>query len=135
VPDLGLPGGTRKRTVKILLRRDLRHYEIAATLGSCMRVMRSCCPVLDTGTGVNVVPTSVLPSNWMADAEKLTTLSRIRDSENNRLVTKYAIHLYVDTGGGSLFDRFLVSENESVPCFRCMEFIEQNIKAILPRLR
>jgi len=135
VPVLGLPGGTRKRTVTRLLCRALRHYEIAATLGPCMRVMRSCRPVLDTGAGVNIVRTSVLPANWMAYAEELTTLSRIRDANNNRLVTKYAIHLYVYTGGVRLFDRFLVSDNLSVPCILGTEFIEQNIEAILPCLR
>jgi len=71
----------------------------------------------------------------MAYAEKLTTLPRIRNENNNHLVTKYAIHLYVDTGGVRLFDRFLVSDNLSVPCILGTEFIEQNIEAILPRLR
>jgi len=135
VPDLGLPGGTQKRTVTRLLHRALRHYEIAVSLGPCMRVMRSCQPVLDTGAGANIVRTSVLPANRMAYAERLTTLPRIRDANNNCLVTKYAIHLYVDTGGVRLFDRFLVSDNLSVPCMLGTEFIEQNIEAILPRLR
>jgi len=71
----------------------------------------------------------------MAYAEELTTLPRIRDANNNRLVTKYAIHLYVDTGGVRLFDRFLVTDNMSVPCILGTEFIEQNIEGILPRLR
>jgi len=96
--------------------------------------MRSCRPVLDTGTGVSIVRASVLPANWMAYDEKLTTLPRIRDANNNRLVTKYAIHLYVDTPGVRLLDRFLVSDNLSVPCILGTEFIEQNIEAILPRL-
>jgi len=123
------------RTVTRLLRRALWHYEIAATLGPCLRVMRSCRPVLDTGAGVNIVRTKVLPTNWMACTEKLTTLLRIRDANNNRLVTKYAIHLYVDTGGVRLFNRFLASDNLSVPCILGTEFIAQNIDAILPRLR
>jgi len=135
VPDLGLPGETRKRTETRLLRRALRHYEIAAKLGPCMRVMRSCRFVLNTGAGVNIVRTSVLPANWMAYAEKLTTLPRIRDASNNRLVKKCAIHLYVDTGGVRLFDQFLVSDNLSVPCILGTEFIEQHIEEILPRLR
>jgi len=71
----------------------------------------------------------------MAYAEKFTTLPRIRDANNNRFVTKYAIHLYVDTRGVRLFDRFLVFDNLSVPCILGTEFIEQNIEAILPRLR
>jgi len=71
----------------------------------------------------------------MGYAEELTTLPRIRDANNNRLVTKYAIHLYADTGEVRLFDRFLVSDNLSVPCILGTEFIEQNIEAILPRLR
>jgi len=71
----------------------------------------------------------------MAYAEELTTLPRIQDANNNRLVTKYAIHLYVDTGGVRLFDGFLVSDNLSVPCILGTEFIEQNIEAIVPRLR
>jgi len=135
VPDLGLPGGTRKRTVSRLLRRALRHCEIAATLGPCMRVMRSCRPVPDTGARVNIVQTSVLPANWMAYAEELTTLPRIQDANNNRLVAKYAIHLHVDTGGVRLFDRLLVSDNLSVPRILGTLFIEQNIEAILPCLR
>jgi len=124
VPDLGLPGRTRKRTVTRLLSRALRHSEIAATLGPCMRVIRSCRPVLDTGAGVNIVPTNVLPAKWMAYAEKLTTLPRIRDENNNRLVTKCAIHLYVDTGSVRLFNRFLVSDNLSVPGSLGTEFID-----------
>jgi len=90
---MGMPGGTRKRTVTRLLRRPLWHYDIAATLGPCMSVMRSCRPVLNTGAGVNIVRASVLPANWMAYAENLNTLPRIRNANNNRLVTKYAIHL------------------------------------------
>jgi len=100
-----------------------------------MRVMRSCRPVLDTGAGVNIVRTSVLTGNWMAYAKELTTLPRIRDANNSRLVTKYAIRLYADTRGERLFDRFLVSDNLSVPCIFGTEFIEQNIEAILPRVR
>jgi len=38
-----------------LSRSAVWHYEIAATLGPCMRVMRSGRPVLDTGAGVNLV--------------------------------------------------------------------------------
>ena len=83
-------------------------------------------PCLDTGAGVNIVRTNVLPANWMAYAEELSTLPRIRDANNNRLVTKYAIHLYVDTGGVRLFHRFLVSDNLSVPGILGTEFIEQN---------
>jgi len=70
----------------------------------------------------------------MASAEELTTLPRIGGSNNNHLVTKYAIHLYVDTGGVRLLDRFLVSDNLSVPCILGTEFIEQNIERIFPRL-
>jgi len=121
--------------VKRLLRRALRHYEISATLVPCMHVMQSCRHVLDTGAGVNIVRTGVLLANWTAYAEELTTVPRIRDANNNRLVTKYAIHLCVDTGGVRLFDRFIVSENLSVPRILGTEFIEQNIEAILPRLR
>jgi len=110
--------------VKSLLRRALRHYEIAATLDPCMRVMQSRRPALDTGAGVNIERTSLLLTNWMAYAEKLTTLPRIRDANNNRLVTKYAIHMYLDTGGVRLFDRFLVSDNLSVPCILVTDFIE-----------
>jgi len=135
VPDLELLDETRKRTVKRLLRRALRHYEIAATLGPCMRVIRSCRSVLDTGAGVNIVQICVLRSKWIAYAEKLTTLPRIRDTNNNRLVTKYAIHFCVDTRVERLFDRFLVSDNSLVPCILGTEFPEQNIEAMLPRLR
>jgi len=71
----------------------------------------------------------------MAYAEELTTLPRIRDANNNRLLTKYAIHLYGDTGGVRLFDLFLVSDNLSVPCILGTEFIERDIEGILPRLR
>jgi len=71
----------------------------------------------------------------MAYAEKPATLPRIREANNNRLVPEYAIHLYVDTGGVRIFDRFLVSDNLSFPCILGTEFIEQNIEAILPRLR
>jgi len=71
----------------------------------------------------------------MAHAEEFTMLPRIGDANNNRLVTKHAIHLYVDTGGVRLFDRFLVADNLSVPCILGTEFIEQNIEGILPRLR
>jgi len=77
----------------------------------------------------------VLPTNWMAYAETLTTLPRIRDANNNGLVTKCAIHLYVDAGGVRLFDRFLVPHNLSVPCIFGTEVIEQKIEAILPCLR
>jgi len=61
----------------------------------------------------------------MAYAEDLTTLPRIRDANKNRFVTKYAIHLYVDTEGVRLLDRFLVPDNFSVPCMLGTEFIEQ----------
>jgi len=71
----------------------------------------------------------------MAYAEKLTTLPRIRDANKNRLVTEYAIHMYVDTRGVRIFDRFLESDNLSVPCILGTEFIERNIEGILPRLR
>jgi len=88
-----------------------------------MRVMRSCRPVLDTGAGVNIVRNSVLPANWIAYDENLSTLPHIREANNNRLVNKYAIHLYVGTGVVRLFDRFLVSDSLSDPCILGTEFI------------
>jgi len=100
-----------------------------------MRVMQSCRSVLDTGAGVNIVRTSVLPAIRMAYAKELTTLPRIRDANNNRFVAKHAIHVCVDTGGVRLFDKFLVSDNSSVPCILGTEFIEPDIAAILPRSR
>jgi len=71
----------------------------------------------------------------MAYYEKFTTRPRIRDAHINRLVTICAIHLYVNTGGVRLSDRFVLSDNLSVPYILGTEFIDQNIKAILPRLR
>jgi len=70
-----------------------------------MRVMRSCRPVSDTGAGVNIVRTTILPAIWMADAEELTTLPRIRDANNKSLLTKYAIqsfHKKPSTSAGSI---------------------------------
>jgi len=55
--------------------------------------------------------------------------------KNNRLVTKYAIRLNEATDGVRVFDRFSVIDKLSVPCILRTEFIEQNIEAILPRLR
>jgi len=43
--------------------------------------------------------------------------------------------MYVDTEGVRILDRFLFSDNLSVPCILGTEFIERNIEAILPRLR
>jgi len=71
----------------------------------------------------------------MADAMKLTTLPRIPDANNNPLVTEYAIHMYVDTGGVRIFDRSFVSDNLSVPCVLGTQCIEHNLKAIWARLR
>jgi len=53
------------------LRRALRHYEIAATLGPYLRVMRSCRPVLDKGVGVNILLTS---KNWRLQSEGLQSV-------------------------------------------------------------
>jgi len=92
-------------------------------------------PSTGQGDGVNIVRISVLTANWMADTEKFSTLPRIRDANNNWLVTKYDIHLYVESGGVRLFDRLLDFDNYSASCILGTEFIEQNIEAILPRLR
>lgn len=133
MPDSGLPGETRTRKVTRLW-RALRHSEIAATLGPLLRVMRSFRPVLDTGAGKKIVRTNLLPKNWMAYAEKLPTLPCIRDANYDRLVTKYAIHMYVDTEGVRTLYGFLVADNLSVPCILGAELIEQNTETILPRL-
>jgi len=68
-------------------------------------------------------------------AEKLTTIPRIRNANSNFVVTKYVIHLNVDTGGVRISDRFLVFDNLSVPCILGTEFMKQKINAILPRSR
>jgi len=70
----------------------------------------------------------------MAFAKKLIKLLRTCHANNNSLVTNYAIHLFVDTGGVRLCDQSLVFDNLSVPCILGTNFIEQNIETILPRL-
>jgi len=108
VPLHGLPGassptGERRKVIRILSPAH-RHYEIAATIGPCKRAMHSCCPVLDTGAGINVVRPNVLPANWQSYAEKLERTPRIKDANNNRLIADYAIHLYIDVGCAKVFD-------------------------------
>jgi len=84
---------------------------------------------------MNIVRTSVCSTSGMDYAEKLTTIPRIRNANSNFVVTKYVIHLNVDTGGVRISDRFLVFDNLSVPCILGTEFMKQKINAILPRSR
>jgi len=48
--------------------------------------------VQNKARGDELVRSSYFPQKWMAHVENLTTLLRVRDAINNRLVTKYATH-------------------------------------------
>jgi len=139
VPFPGFPGassptGERRKVTRILSPAH-RHYEIAATIGPCQRAMHSCRPVLDTGAGINLVRPNVLPANWQIYAEKLERTPRMKDANNNSLITNYAIHLYIDFGCAKVFDRFFVADHLSVPCILGTEFMDNHVEAIFTRLK
>jgi len=138
-PQLGLPAVLKANGTKCKVSRILspasRHSEIAVTVGPCQRAMHSCRPVLDTGAGLNLVRSNVLPANWRSYAEKLDRMPRIKDANNNRLVVQYAIFLYVDVGCVKVCDGFFVADNLSVPCILGTAFIERHLEAILTRLK
>jgi len=90
---------------------------------------------LETGSGNILERPNVLPSNWQRHAEKLQRTPRIKDSNNNRLIENYAIHLYVDFGWAKVFDRFFVAYHLLVPCILGSEFIENHVEAIFTRLK
>jgi len=47
-----------------LLQRALGHFEIAANIDQCLRVMRTCRLVLETSAGIHIVHNSLLPEKW-----------------------------------------------------------------------
>jgi len=139
VPLGGLPGassptGERRKVTRILSPAH-RHYEIAATIGRCQRAMHSCLPVLDTGAAINLVRPNVLPANWQSYSERLERTPRIKYANNNSLVAKYSIHLYIDVGCARAFDRFFVAEHLLVPCILGTEFMDNHVEAIFTRLK
>jgi len=71
--------------------------------------MHSSRPFLDTGAGIKLVRPNVSPANWHIHAEKLERTPRIKDTNSNRLIARYAIHLYVGAGCAKVFDRFFVA--------------------------
>jgi len=77
--------------------------------------MHGCRPVLDTGAGNKLVLPHVLPANWQSYPEKLERTHRIKDANNNRLIAKYSVHLYLEVGCAKVFDRFCVAGHLSVP--------------------
>jgi len=139
VPLNGLPGASsptgERRNVTRILSPAHRHYEISAPIVPCQRAMHSCCILLDTGAGINLVRPNVLPANWQSYAEKLELTPRIKYANNNRLIANYAIHLYKDVGCAKVFDRFFVAEHLSVPCILGIEFMDNYVEAIFTRLK
>jgi len=139
VPLRGLPGASsptgESRKVTRILSPANRHYEIAATIGSCQRAKHSCRPVLDTGAGINLVRPNVLSAYCQSYAEKLERTPRIKDANNNRLIKIYAIHLYIDVGCAKVFGRFFVAEHPSVQCILGTEFMDNHVEAIFTRLK
>jgi len=91
--------------------------------------------VQNKARGDELVRSSFFPQKWMAHVENLTTLLRVRDAINNRLVTKYATHWCFDTEWVPFFSRFIDYDNLWNPFILGTEFIEQNIQAIFSRLR
>jgi len=139
VPLSGLPGassptGERRKVTRIRSPAH-RHYEIAATIGPFQRAMHSCRPVLDTGAGIKIVRPNVLPANWQSYAEKLERTPRIEDANNNILIAKYAIHLYINVGCAKVLDRFVVAKLSSVPRILGTEFMDNHLEAIFTRLK
>ena len=138
-PQLGLPGVLKANGTKCKVSRiwspASRHSEIAVTVGPCQRAMHSCRPVLDTGAGLNLVRSNVLPANWRSYAEKLDRMPRIKDANNTRLVVQYAVYLYVDVGCVKVFDRFFVAAYLTVPCILGTAFMERHLEAIFTRLK
>jgi len=139
VPLSGLPGASsptgERRQVTRILSQAHRHYEIAAPIGPCQRAMHSCRPFLDTGASTNLVRPNVLPSNWKSNAEKLERTPRIKDTNNNRLIENYTIHLYIDFGCAKVLDRVFFAEHLSVPCILGTEFMDTHVEAIFTRLK
>jgi len=82
-----------------------------------------------------LVRPNVLPANWQSYAEKLERTARIKDAKTNRLITNYAIHLYLDVGCSKVFDRFFVAEHLSVPCILGTEFMDNHVEAIFTCLK
>ena len=96
--------------------------------------MHSCRSVLDTGAGINLVRTNVLPASWQSYAEKIERTPRINDADINRLMANYAIRLYIDVGCAKSFYRYYSGEHPSVPCIIGTEFMDHHAVAIFTRL-
>jgi len=133
-PVASSPTGEKRKVTRILSPAH-RHYEIVATIVPFQRALHSCRPVLDTGAGIHLIRPNVSSANWQSYAEKLERTPRIKDTNNNRIIADYAIHLCIDVGCAKVFDRFFVAEHLSVPCILRTESMENHVEAIFTRLQ
>jgi len=126
---------TQPRKVSRILGPAHKHYGIAACIGPTLSATRSLRPVVDTGAGLDLVRSDVLPPNWETYAKTLTNQPRIIDANGNKVSTPKAIYLFVEAGGLRVFERFLVAKHLPGPCILGTEFISKHVEGILPRLR
>lgn len=87
------PTKPSKGRITRILSKDHQHFTIAACVGPSLNATRSMRPTLDTGAGVNLVRTDMLPNDWHRFAEPLVRSPSIVDANGQRMKIPYAIYL------------------------------------------
>jgi len=115
-----------------ILLGTLHNYKITASLGRQASNMIATSVVVDTGAGASVIRPKALPDGWDAAITPHPPGAglRLRDANENQLVTSGTISLLFRAGGLCVPCTFQVVVSLSVPVLLWCDFLDAHAHAI-----
>jgi hypothetical protein len=110
-----------------------RNYKCCISVGVSRHILTPVRAVLDTGAGPNLIREDLLPRNWELVRIPGLFLPLFTNASGCRIPARGVVQLYVQIGDAIKQVRFYVTPGLAVPCILGCNFINLQVKAILPK--
>jgi len=114
---------------------SLYNYKIAASIGKTVATVEKCVTVLDTGSGPNLIKSSLLTSDVLRDMDTTREIVNLRGAGGHRLKVRGLATLTVKIGNTVVRQPFIVVDALGADAILGTTFIDEHIEALWIRKR
>jgi Retroviral aspartyl protease len=112
-----------------------RNCKVSATVGVSTVVANPVYDILDTGAGPNLVREDVLPEDWTRYHTTEEPSFQVVGASGRPLPQRGVLTLCVQLGQLKARSKFIVMKHLTAGCILGCQFIDRNVKSILPKKR
>jgi Retroviral aspartyl protease len=110
-----------------------RNYQVSAAVGVSPAILSPTRDIPDTGAGLNLVRSNLLPDDWERLRVHTAPSLPIVGAGGRRLRQKGTVTIFVELGKLRVKAQFLVVEGLATECILGCQFIKRHVDAILPK--